>query len=63
MSRRPGREPLGVTGLVLAVPGMETFLRAWRSRDSFDGSSLSSAWLYASQRTFASTCNVGARVI
>ncbi|MCW2919074.1 MAG: polymerase, sigma-24 subunit, subfamily, partial [Actinomycetia bacterium] len=25
---------------------METFLRAWRSRDSFDGSSLFRAWLY-----------------
>jgi DNA-directed RNA polymerase specialized sigma24 family protein len=24
----------------------ETFLRAWRSRDSFDGSSLFRAWLY-----------------
>ena len=24
----------------------ETFLRAWRARDSFDGSSLVRAWLY-----------------
>lgn len=24
----------------------ETFLRAWRARDSFDGSSLFRAWLY-----------------
>ncbi|MCW2655949.1 MAG: polymerase subunit sigma-70, partial [Jatrophihabitans sp.] len=24
----------------------ETFLRAWRSRDSFDGSALIRAWLY-----------------